>query len=147
MTLSAAQYKSKIILEVGDNDAGLLAANIDMLWAAHDSIADDWLHFLSSKRDAISVMLADVRKQVDFTDPADISAKLDQLFKHLQSMYEDTVAALAQATDLAAAATNGAGAIGTITKTAPIQPAPGQADPSARRYRGDPLCPPRRRPL
>jgi hypothetical protein len=54
-------------------------------------------------------------------------------------------AAIAAALDLASTTSNGAGAVGQITKTTPIPPDIGQLDPSGRGYRGDPLVPRRRR--
>lgn len=141
MTLSDDQYKDLIVLQVGDNADGLLAANIDLLWEGNGDQADAATQALYTKRSAIDLMLGDVRQKVDFRDPAGISANLSDLFDHLMRMRADVVAQIA----LAASSGNGAGAVGTITKTAPVEPDIGQLDPSARRYRGDPLCPPRRR--
>jgi hypothetical protein len=145
MPLSEAQYKAKIILEVGDNEAGLLAANIDLMWAAHDDQADSAVRFLYAKRDAIDVMLANTWKRVSYKALDGASVDLNKLFEHLHAMRNDVEAAIAAARELTSAASNGAGAIGQLTKTTPITPDAGQLDPSDRRYRGDPLLPPRRR--
>ena len=66
MPLSAAQYQNLIVLQVGDDAAGTLAANIGTLWLKNDDRTDDYARYLYSKRDAIDVMLGRVRAQVDF---------------------------------------------------------------------------------
>lgn len=142
MALSDDQYKTKIILEVGDSAAGLLAANIDLMWDAHDDQGDSAVRFLYAKRDAIDTMLGSVRKGVNFKALDGASTNLSELFEHLHTMRNDVEAAIVAARELASAASNGAGAVGQLTKTTPIVPDAGQLDPSDRRYRGDPLLPP-----
>lgn len=141
MSLSSEQYKDKIILEVGDNADGLLAATVDLLWDAHDNQAELEVRYLYAKRDAIDVMLGSVRAQVDFTIDNDHSRKQSQKAQILLAMRAACQATLDQALALAAAASGGT--VGQLTTTAPVAPLTGQQNPSDRRYRGDPLRPPR----
>lgn len=144
MALTPDQYKALIILQVGDNAAGLLAAQIDLLWESHDTIADDGLRALYTKIGAIDLMLGEARKYASFKALDGSSVSASDLFKHLMEMREAVEAQIAQA----AAGLGGGGALGELTTTAPIMPDDGrQSDPNARRYRGDPLRPPWERRL
>lgn len=135
MPLSSSQYQALIVVEVGDNQAGALAAAIGDLWTKHDQVADDYLHYLLVKRSAIDYMLGGERYRVDFKALDGAEVKADQIYQHLLQMRQLVEGLIAEA---------GAGAglaLGSLTQTAPIMPAAGQRDPNSRRLRGDPLCP------
>lgn len=136
MPLTPSQYQALIIVEVGDDAAGTLAANMTVLWTGNDTAASDYQHYLLTKRSAIDLLLGGARFQVDFTALDTSSVKLDQLWQHLMDMRELVEGQLA-------GLGNSAGmALGEIIQTAPIMPdRPGQRDPNSRRLRGDPLCP------
>ena len=135
MPLNSSQYQALIIVEVGDNAAGALATNIATLWTKHDTIADDYLHYLFTKRSAIDYMLGGERYRADFAALDGAEVKADQIFQHLLQMRT-------LVDDLIAEAGAGGGlALGELAQTAPIMPAAGQRDPNSRRLRGDPLCP------
>lgn len=136
MPLDATQYQSLIVVEVGDTAAGILAANIALLWTKHDTIADDYLHYLFTKRSAIDYMLGGERYRVDFAALDGAEVKADQIYQHLlqmRALVDDLIAE-------AGAAAGGGLALGELVQTAPIMPAAGQLDPNSRRLRGDPLC-------
>lgn len=135
MPLTEAQQKELIVLAVGDDTAGTLAATVDLLWLSHDDTADMGLRALLTKLDAIDLMLGRVRSSVDFRTSSGSAVSADQLTKHLREMRVETEAAITQAQ----AGLGGGLAIGTLTKTAPVTPASGQPDPNARAHRGDPL--------
>ena len=136
MPLNQGNYTTLIILSVGDNAAGTLAANIDLLWAAHEDVTDLALRALFVKLDAIDLMLGDVRRQVDTSGLDGASVKLDQLSKHLLDMRTQTELAIGQAM----AGAGGGIAVGALTRSAPImRDSASQPDPNSRIYRGDPL--------
>jgi hypothetical protein len=136
MALSAAEYKTLIVLAVGDDTAGTLAANIDLLWESHDTVASIPLVASLTKRDAIDLMLGRARTQVSFRTSSGSSVSLSDLFDHLLKLRAAVEAEIAQAQ----ASATGAAAIGTLTQTAPImRDTTGQVDPNGRRTRGDPL--------
>lgn len=137
MPLSAAQYQNLIVLQVGDDAAGTLAANIGTLWLKNDDRTDDYARYLYSKRDAIDVMLGRVRAQVDFKALDGASVNLTDLTANLQAMRADVQAQI----DEYGAILNGAGAIGEIATTAPIEPPPFWPDANDPRYKGDPYQP------
>lgn len=131
-----ADYKALIILQIGDDASGTLAANIDLLWDTHADIANPALVALLTKRDAINVMLARVRNQVNFQalDGARVAAS--DMFSHLLAMRKALEEQIAQAM----AGQDGSVAIGQLTTTAPIErDMSNQPDPNNRIYRGDPL--------
>jgi hypothetical protein len=64
--LTDAQYKSLVVLQVGDSADGVLASNIDLLWLKNDDRADSYTRFLYTKRDAIDTIMASVRGKVSF---------------------------------------------------------------------------------
>lgn len=134
-----------IVTEVGDEvttewPSGVLATNIVTVWARY-SAADTELQRLYTKRDCIDLVLGVVRKQVDFEIANDHSRKQSQKHAVLLKMRQACLDDIDRLAAAAAKASSGAGAIGTITKTAPIVPDTGQLDPSDRGYRGDPLKP------
>jgi len=135
MPLTDDQLKALIVLQVGDDAAGTLAANIDLLWTAHDDVDDQALHGLLTKRDAIDTMLGRVRQQVSFKALDGASVNLSDLSKHLLAMRETLDGQIESAQ-----AGVSAGAIGLLTQTAPImRDNASQADPNSRALRGDPL--------
>ncbi len=135
MPLTEAEYKSLILVAVGDDAAGTLAANIDLLWNSHDTVADLPLVAALTRRDAIDLILGRVRQQVDFRTSSGSEVNLSDLFDHLLKMR----AAVDEQISLAQATLGGGGALDGLTTTAPIIPATGEIDPNARVYRGDPL--------
>jgi len=136
MTLTEAELKSLILLQVGDDSAGTLAAAIDLLWSSHADVANIALVALLTKRDAIDVMLARVRNQVSFKALDGASVSASDMFDHLFKMRELTEAQI----EAAQAGQDGSVAIGELTTTAPIgRDSPRGIDPNARGYRGDPL--------
>lgn len=135
MPLTADQYQTLIIAEVGDDAAGTLAANMATLWTSNDTAASDYAHYLLTKRSAIDLLLGGARFQADFQALDTSSVKLDQLWQHLMDMRELVEDALAQ---LGASAGGGI-AVGALTQTAPILACPWENDPNSRRLRGDPL--------
>jgi hypothetical protein len=137
MALTAEQYQELVILQVGDDAAGTLAANIALLWARNDDRSDNVVRFLYTKRDAIDVMLAGVRKQVTFKALDGASVNLSDLMRNLQQMRDDVQGLI----DEQALIANGAGAIGALTTTAPIPPPPFWPDANDPRYKGDPYEP------
>jgi hypothetical protein len=137
MPLTSSQYQTLIVTEVGDNQAGQLAAAIAELWTKHDTIADDYLRYLFTKRSAIDFMLGGNRYYVDFEGLDGAKAKADQIYQHLLQMRELVEGLIAEA----GAAAGGGLALGELVQTAPIMPRPGQRDPNSRHLRGDPLCP------
>lgn len=131
-----AEYKQLIILQVGDDAAGTLASNIDLLWSSHSDVANSALVALLTKRDAIDVMLAKVRTNVSFKALNGASVSASDMFDHLFQMRELVDAQIAQAQS----GQDGAIAIGDLVQTAPIMPDSARgANPNARQYRGDPL--------
>jgi hypothetical protein len=135
VTLSAAQ--TLIVAQVGDEvttawPGGVLATNIAAVW---DGYADSptELQKLYTRRDCIDLVLGVVRGQVDFQIANDHSRKQQQKAATLLSMRQ----ACLDDIDRAITTLGSAGAVGAITKTAPVMPTPDQLDPSARRYRGD----------
>lgn len=135
MALTAEQHQQRIVLQVGDDAAMTLASSIDLLWAAHDSVADLALRALLTKRDAIGVMLGRVRGQVTFRAPDGSAVNLSDLTTQLRAMLAETEALI----ETAQSGASGTAAIGDLTATAPIMPASGEMDPNDRAYRGDPL--------
>lgn len=137
MPLTAEQLQALIILEVGDDAAGTLAAQIALLWTAHDDQPSLDRQALYTKRHAIDVMLGRVRAQVDFRALDGASVNLSDLFARLTKMREQTTAEI-----LAIEAGQSAGpASGELTTTAPVMPDGEWPDPNSRRLRGDPLLP------
>lgn len=136
MPLTADQIKSLIITSVGDDAAGTLADNIDLLWEGHDDTANLSLRGLLTKLDAIDMMLGRVRQQVSFRTSSGSSVDLDQLFQHLRDIRSATAASITQVQS----GIGGGIAIGVLTHTAPImRDRAGQPDPNDRTIRGDPL--------
>lgn len=135
MALTAEQIRGLILVEVGDDAAGTLAANLDLLWERHDGVADLTLRGLLTRRDAIALLLGRARQQVDVRTAAGSAVSLSQVFAHLTAMLAATESAIAQIQSGA----GGGVAIGPLTATAPIRPATGQVDPNRRGLRGDPL--------
>lgn len=134
MALTEQQQKDLIVLRVGDDTAGTLVSNIDLLWSARDTIADPAARALQVTIDAIDLLLGQVRKQVTFRGPDGSGVSLSDLFDHLTAMRAQYV------TLLASAAPDGGVSIGTLTQTSPIlRDRAGQPDPNSRRLRGDPL--------
>lgn len=136
MALTADQQQQKIILTVGDDAAGTLAANIALLWDNHDDVADLPLRAALTQRDAVMVMKGRVRAQVTFRGPDGSGVNLSDLSKHLDALLVDTDALIA----VLQSGQAGSIAIGELTTTAPIAPdRAGQPDPNDRLYRGDAL--------
>ncbi len=139
MPLSAAQYQQLIVTEVGDDAAGSVAANVALLWAKHDDQASDYVRYLYAKRDAVQLLMGRVRQMVTFKalDGANVNAS--DMMVNLQTMLEAVRAEI----DEQARLLNGAGALDTLTTTAPIgPPAVGRPDANDPQYRGgDPYTP------
>lgn len=136
--MTEEEYIQLIITEIGGDTAdGLLAANLPTYWAAHADLASDAARKAASKVDAIRLLLGQSWRKVSFKALNGASVSLSDMFEHLLKLLE--IAQEEQA--LVAASSTGAGvAVGVLTKTAPIMPdTPRGLDPSARRYRGDPL--------
>jgi hypothetical protein len=141
MPLDTAGYQTQLIAEVGDDTVGTLAAAIDRLWTMHDEQPTIAAQYLYAKRSAIDVMLARVRFGADFRDATGIGVSLDQLFKHLQAMREDTIGLIGEAEA-------GGSAVGELTTTAPVAPPTwAVTDANSRAYRGDPYLSRKRRVL
>ena len=135
MPLSDQEYRDLIIVEVGDNAAGLLAANIATLWEVRDTIADSYQRYLAVKIAAIDLMLANAaRSPTSFTAIDGTQVNYSDVFNRLKLLREVALSAAA------AASGGGSVAIGEMTQTAPImRDLRGQSDPNARAKRGDPL--------
>lgn len=134
MALGETDYQNLIVLEVGDDADGTLAANIATLWAQYAGAASDTLHFLYAKQSAIDLMLGRVRQHVDIRALDGAEVKLDQLSVHLLRMRAGVDALIAA--ELAAVA--GGPAAGPITATAPVAPpCIHMPDANDRAYRGD----------
>src|SRR5262245_44704111 len=116
MPLNQSQYSSLIILEVGDTASGVITTNIATLWTKWDTIADLDAQALYVKRDAIELVLGEVRKQTTIRAADGSSVDLNKLFDHLIAMRTATL-------DQIEAAQSGLGggiAVGQLTTTAPI---------------------------
>lgn len=134
------QYKQQVIREVGDNDAGLLQGQIELIWTLAGAKSQvPAIRFYHAKLTAIDMMLGDVRRDVDYADLA-LKESLTDLLNNLLKMKESTKADLA-----AAVATQGqtsgarrGGAAGVIARQAPSSPPwPGSIDANDPAYRGD----------
>lgn len=144
--MSDEQIQALIVAQVGDEVTaawpdGILAGNVATIWDGYADTGSPDLQKLYTKRDCIDLVLGAVRGQVDFTIDNDHSRKQSQKRVALMEMRQ----ACMDDVDRILATMGAGGAIGPITKTAPVMPGAGQPDPNARRYRGDPLCPPGRR--
>jgi hypothetical protein len=136
MALTEAELKSLIVLQVGDDAAGTLAASIDLLWSSHADTSAIGLVALLTKRDAIDVMLAKVRNQVSFKALNGASVSASDMFDHLWKMRELIDAQI----EAAQSGADGAFAIGELITVAPLGADSARgANPNARQYRGDPL--------
>lgn len=134
MALTEAQYKALIVAEVGDDAAGTVAAQIDVLW---DLYADqsDAARYLRTKRHAITLLMGSVRTQVNTTGFDGSKIEWSDLLANLQAMLDAVDAEIA-----ASAAAAGAGGVsGVLTRTAPIAAPAGWAgaDANSRGLRGD----------
>lgn len=135
------QYKAQVIAEVGDNDAGLLAAQIDLIWgtfaAAKSTVPA--LQFFYAKLIAIDMMLGTVRQDVDYADLAlkeSLTDLMENLLKMKVSVKEDLAAAIVTAGQASGARRGGVS--GVITRQAPSTPPwPGGIDANDAAYRGD----------
>lgn len=141
MPLSAAQFKVLVVTEVGDVDS-LVAGQIDVLWTLYDSQADDYIHYLYTKRKSLDLLMGQVREQVTRQVDGPLLVNLTDKLKNLQTMWTNvdreiaTLAAKAIADAELAAVTGGQAAVGQLTTTAPITPAWGP-DGNNPLYRGD----------
>lgn len=141
MALTEAEYQTLIITEIGDDDAGTLAATVPLYWSRRSGVADLESRYLVTKRDAIVLMLGTVRDLVDMSSGGD-SVKLSQKLSNLRTLLELLDEQIAQA----AGASGAAAAAGELTQTAPILPPTGSFDSNAGVYRGSPYQSRRRRP-
>lgn len=140
MALTEQQQQDLIILEVGDDAAGTLAAAVPLYWERYAALGDA-ARVLATKLAAIDAMLGRVRGQVKIVGVGGASVDAHQLTTHLQDMRALVVTQISAA-ELAGAA---GGAVGELTTTSPIAPPTGAPDASGRVYRGDPYLT-RRRP-
>lgn len=133
---SDAELKQLAITQVGDNEAGLLAANVDLLWTLAASASSEALRFLQTKLGLIDVMLGSIREQVDIKGNGaelDLSDKFDHLLKMRKAVEGDIGIATGQFAQGSAAPL-----AGSLTTTAPRSPClPGQRDGNNPEYRGD----------
>lgn len=91
MTVSDANIQTLIILEVGDTDSGVLAANMSLIWSSYADKAQTGprLQELYSKRRAIDIVVGATRKQVDFMTPT-LEVKQSQELDRLADLREET---------------------------------------------------------
>jgi hypothetical protein len=136
MALTDDEYKSLIVLEVGDTADQLIQNNIDTFWTLYDTLAlAGRLQYLYAKRKAVEVLMGSVRTLVDSEITGDSKFALHQRMTNLETM----LAACDQ--DIAAERRNLAGqgsAVGLLTTTAPIASPTGRPDANDPRYSGDP---------
>lgn len=148
MTVSDVQLQNQIIKDIGDTDAGDLAADIGAIWALYADKAQiaPRLQFLYAKREAVQEVMGSIRKNVDFTTPT-LSVKLSQETDRLQDIY-DRVQSEIEVVETRARANRPAVAALLVT-TAPESPPlwwQGR-DANARSLRGDPYRPGFRRTI
>lgn len=134
MSLTAAQYQTLILAELGDTADGALAASLDLLWQRFDGVASLEARYHASKLAAIDFLLGQTRTEVDFRTSSGSAISASQAFAHLQALRAGVELALG-----ALGAGSGGVALGPLTKTAPLTPTSGQVDPNRRALRGDPL--------
>ena len=134
------QYKQQVIREVGDNDAGLLAAQIELIWTlAGAKSTVPAIRFYHAKLTAIDMMMGSVRQEVSYADLAlkeSLEELMDNLLKMKASVKDDLAAAVATQGQTGGARRGGAA--GVITRQAPSSPPwPGGIDANDPAYRGD----------
>lgn len=140
--LTEQEYQDLIVAEVGDDAASTLASTVGVYWRRYDGYTDLETRYLQVKLAAIDLMLGRVRKQVDFRDPAGISASAHQLFTHLTQMRDIVQDQIDSGAGVASSGAAAGGGIGLLTKTAPQMPPAGSLlDANDTAYRGDPYRP------
>lgn len=149
MTVDAGQVQTLIILEVGETDAGALAANIATIW---DSYADKAaisprLQEAYTRLRCCRIALGEVRQQVTVSLPGSQSLALGQKAQALAGMLKDAQTEIALWERKARAARPIQ--VGRITQMEPVSlqdelqtPVAWSPDPNDSRYAGDPLYPP-----
>jgi len=142
MALTADQYKNFIPTQLGDTKDGLIANNLDMIWAvAEDANAGAPLPvlFLLAKIEAIELLLGRYKEQVSFGSSGDLNVSLTDRIKYLEGL-RTTLCSQARKRRPGAV-------IGLITQTAPIMandilnpptPRPAIADANDPIYGGSP---------
>lgn len=136
MPLTEAQYKALIPVEVGDDAAGSVASNIDTLWTKNDDQPDLFTRYLTTKRDAIGLLMGRVRQMVSFHALSGASVNLSDLMKNLETMLaavNDQI--VLQAEQLRSAA------LAPLTTTTPTTPPAGWPDANDPQYKGSPYTP------
>jgi hypothetical protein len=150
VAVTAAQLQSRILLEVG---AGLEGSDeLDLLTPSMAGIWDAWawkglsgigFQYLYAKRQAIDVLLGQLRRKANFTN-GPLTVAQNQWVTNLQKLRDNVTADLLRFE--AQAAASRPPALAAILQTAPIMNDPtlgiNQLDPNSRRYRGDPLLAP-----
>jgi hypothetical protein len=138
--LTEQEYQQLIVAEVGDDSTRTLASTVGVYWRRYDAYTDLEVRYLHVKLAAVDLMLGRVRGQVTIRDGDGASVDLNKLFDHLATMRETVQAQIDIGVGAGSAASGGA--IGVLTKTAPIMPPAGSLlDANDPAYRGDPYRP------
>lgn len=142
MALTAEQYKNFIPTQLGDTKDGLIANNLDMVWAiAQDANAGAPLPvlFLLAKIEAIDLLLGRYKEQVSFGSSGDLNVSLTDRITFLERLRENLCKQVK--------ARRPGAVIGQITQTAPVMvddilnppnPRPAIADANDPIYGGSP---------
>jgi hypothetical protein len=134
--LTADQYRTLIVTEVGDSAAGIVNSQISIIWSLYDAEPGLYRQYLHAKRKAIDLLMGTVREQVTIGGSGkttDLNAKL----RNLQIMRDDVTAEIGD--ERATRADARAPVSGQLMTTAPIaQPGTSRVDANATRFRGDP---------
>ena len=137
MALTDDDYKSLIVIEVGDTADHLIQTNIDTFWALYDDLAGlGRLQYLYAKRKALVTLMGSTWKLIQVEIVGDSKYALQQRMTNLQTMLT------ACDTEISTEAQRGIGAgevvVGQLTTTAPIASPPGWPDANDPSYAGDP---------
>jgi hypothetical protein len=119
--VAATDIQRLIVLEVGDNQDGLLAGIVSLVWQSYADKAQIYprLQELYSKRRLVDIALASERQSVDQSE-AGTGAKEAQRFDHLIATGKRVDAEIALIEKQISIFPNPA--VGTITKVEPIAP-------------------------
>lgn len=149
MPLTADQYKTLIITEVGDDEASSLAAQMEIYWEmagmevarALPTLKNSALVLLHTYRyaklKAIDLMLGKVRKKVTQTSNTGASTKLSELTDNLEGMRSallDDIKSFEEKMTRAGRRP----VLGMRSATGMTEPPSGFPDPNSAVYRGEP---------
>lgn len=148
MALTASDYKSLIVTEVGDTTDGLINLEIETLWELYAATTDLMLRYFQTKRKAIDLLMGKVREQISFSGNNagnQVTVELSDKLDHLQTMWKNVSSEISDREQVlsdrvtAGQQTLRQPVVGQLHQTAPVMGRSGYPDPNDRRYRGDPL--------